>query len=244
LFDRPGSASLQANELPQQGSCGSCWAQSAIGSLEVVLKQARKFREPLSVQQAIDCVKSSESAGCEGGTPMDVLDYFKTHPIATAAEYPYTGEVGECREINPHGQKVYSAGWQPTVPPCTSGACTSQYKYELQILNELSKPGAAALIAYADATNWQNYNQGLFPLDRCSSHSDNGNHVVQLTGWGVETVPNPTNPGQTIKVGYWRVRNSVSAISRAHRQFCLSKLSFAHVRSVCLCSHVVGQYLG
>jgi hypothetical protein len=74
------------------------------------------------------------------------------------------------------------------------------------ILNGLSKAGAVALIAYAGAAEWKDYNQGLFPLDRCSSHSDNGNHVVQLTGWGVESVPNPANPGETIKVGYWKVK--------------------------------------
>jgi hypothetical protein len=156
----------------------SCWAQSAIGSLENRLKKTGKYRAPLSIQAAIDCVKSSESSGCEGGTPMDVLEYFKKHPIPLESEYPYTGKVGKCA-LSTRG-KVLSNGWTQVGSSCTAGACTSADKNELTMLKALIGPSAVPLIAYVDASAWQDYKSGLFPSSKCSTSADAGNHVVQI----------------------------------------------------------------
>ena len=118
-----------------------------------MLKKAGKYREPLSVQQLLDCVKLTDTDGCNGGTPMDGLDWLQNNAAATAAEYPYTGVVGTCVESR---GSVRSAGWEEIVKPCLSGACSAQYKEEGQLLkrlNELKVP----LIAYVDAKSWQNY---------------------------------------------------------------------------------------
>lgn len=90
---------------------------------------------------------------------MDVLDYFKTHPIALASEYPYTGTVGQCRDYKPTNGKVFSNGFQLVAPSCTSGACNAQASHEISILSQIAKRGAIPLIAYVDASKWQNYGQ-------------------------------------------------------------------------------------
>lgn len=129
------------------------WAQTAINSFEVALKKAGKFKEPLSVQQLLDCVKLTDTDGCNGGTPMDGLDWLANNAAATAAEYPYRGDVGTCVESRGLAR---SAGWAKIITPCMSGACSSQYKQEGQLLQQLSEL-KVPLIAYVDASAWQNY---------------------------------------------------------------------------------------
>jgi hypothetical protein len=164
----------------------SCWAQSAIGSLEDRLKKTGKYRAPLSIQAAVDCVKSSESSGCEGGTPMDVLEYFKQHPIPLESEYPYTGKVGTCTQST-YGQ-VLSNGWAQVGTQCTSGICAGASNNEITMLRALTAPSAVPLIAYVDASSWQDYDGDLFPSSKCSPNADIGNHVIQIVSGAQQSV--------------------------------------------------------
>lgn len=38
------------------------------------------------------------------------------------------------------------------------------------------------MIAYVDATNWQFYRGGVFPINLCSTDPQKGNHVVVISG--------------------------------------------------------------
>ena len=129
-------------------------AESAIGAIETDMKRNLKFKEPLSVQQVLDCVKTKDSDGCNGGTPMDALNYFKTRPIASAREYPRTGKVGVCKKVE-RASKTFSGGFTAMIPPCTTGSCAQQWKREAELVTSSPSMGVP-LIAYVDASNWQN----------------------------------------------------------------------------------------
>lgn len=95
-----------------------------------------------------------------GGTPMDVLDYFKTNPIVLESDYrQYDGKVGECAEPERSATKFISPGWKGIGKPCTSGACTQQWRIELDMLKEMAA-NKQALMVYVDASQWQNYAKG------------------------------------------------------------------------------------
>ena len=51
--------------VKHQGTCGSCWAYSAVGALEGAHYKATGQLVSLSVQQLIDC--ATDNHGCKGG---------------------------------------------------------------------------------------------------------------------------------------------------------------------------------
>ncbi|KAJ4928202.1 hypothetical protein JOQ06_015996 [Pogonophryne albipinna] len=70
-------------EVKQQGSCGSCWAFSAVGALEGQLKKKNGALTSLSPQNLVDCSLVYGNHGCHG--------------IASEAAYPYVGLRGNCK---------------------------------------------------------------------------------------------------------------------------------------------------
>jgi hypothetical protein len=130
------------------GCAMDSWAQSAIGSFEVELKKRGKYTEPLSVQQLLDCVRTSSSNGCKGGTPMDALAWLKKHGAATEREYPYMGVQGRCKtRLGKKGP--LSIGWHKAIPACTTAHCDNQFRFELDLMLQVKNQGP--FIAYVDA---------------------------------------------------------------------------------------------
>ena len=84
------------NPVKDQGSCGSCWAFSAIASLEGA--HAVKSGELLSFaeQQLVDCDRDSSNLGCNGGDVDVAFKYFYEHNTVLEANYLYTATDGTC----------------------------------------------------------------------------------------------------------------------------------------------------
>jgi hypothetical protein len=88
------------NAIKNQGQCGSCWAFSALGTVESMSAIVSGGQLPLlSEQNLVDCTGSflgssslgTLADGCQGGFGEDAMDYMiKNGGINTAATYPYT----------------------------------------------------------------------------------------------------------------------------------------------------------
>jgi C1A family cysteine protease len=83
------------SEVKDQGSCGSCYAFSAIGAVESQYFMKSGKHVNLSEQQIIDC--SIDNEGCFGGSPLSVFTFLHENEIVSAEDYPYEGKEGWCR---------------------------------------------------------------------------------------------------------------------------------------------------
>jgi len=74
--------------VQNQGSCGSCWAFSAIASIEGehAIKSGNLLK--LSEQQCLDC---GRKGSCQGGFQSDCYDEGTGENINTIEQYPYSG---------------------------------------------------------------------------------------------------------------------------------------------------------
>jgi KDEL-tailed cysteine endopeptidase len=61
------------NPVQDQGNCGSCWAFSAIASIEGFHFVKNNKLVKLSEQQCVDC--DGDSMGCNGGYPDNCMWY-------------------------------------------------------------------------------------------------------------------------------------------------------------------------
>jgi len=83
--------------VKNQGQCGSCWAFSAVGSLEsAVAIKTGKITE-FSEQELVDCSDDYGNAGCNGGLPSLAFDYVQDHQISLESDYVYTARDGSCK---------------------------------------------------------------------------------------------------------------------------------------------------
>ncbi|MBN3289931.1 CATK protein, partial [Polypterus senegalus] len=95
-----------------QGSCGSCWAFSAVGALEGLVKKEIDILLRLSAQQLVDC--SLINDGCQGGSATDAFKYVIQHGISLDSDYTYTGKEGYCFQ-NPK-RKIFPCSGYVKIP--------------------------------------------------------------------------------------------------------------------------------
>merc|ERR1711928_328724 len=90
--------------VKDQGPCGSCWAFSAIGTLEFQCCKKHGQALALSVQQLIDC--DPYDNGCSGGWFFKAWEYLQSDGSNSAEDYGYTGNFQSCR-YNSAAVKAY-----------------------------------------------------------------------------------------------------------------------------------------
>jgi C1A family cysteine protease len=81
--------------IKNQGSCGSCWAFSTIGSVESATEISTGEYTSLSEQQLVDCSHNGND-GCGGGLYETAFRYLEHHGSETEERYPYVGSNGRC----------------------------------------------------------------------------------------------------------------------------------------------------
>lgn len=148
--------------VKDQKQCGSCWAFSAIETLESREKLAGQQLVVLSEQELVDCDKVD--SGCQGGIMQNAYDYLKAHGVTSENAYPYTAANGTCTVSN-----------DPVVFNNVTG-----YKMVGQTTDALSAElvNGPVAIAVDAGNNWQLYTSGVIENADCGDALDHGVQVV------------------------------------------------------------------
>ena len=82
--------------IKNQGQCGSCWAFSAVATLEGQHAKNTGNLVSLSEQDIVDCV--TNCYGCNGGGPNVAIEFLVSNSgaVDTEASYPYVGMDEQC----------------------------------------------------------------------------------------------------------------------------------------------------
>jgi C1A family cysteine protease len=91
------TAAGKMSPVKDQGSCGSCYAFSAVAAIESANLIQNGESVSLSEQQVVDCSSLEGNYGCNGGWPSNTFVYVINNNITTSALYPYTGVAGKCQ---------------------------------------------------------------------------------------------------------------------------------------------------
>jgi len=159
--------------VKDQGSCGSCWAFSAAGSIEGAWFLAGNELVSLSEQELIDCSYSYGNQGCNGGWMDSAFQFVAKYGITSNSSYPYTATNGTCNE-------VLASDKVATITNFTDVESNSAPAlHEAIALNPVSVAVEASFWA------WQFYKSGVITKN-CGT---NLNHGVLAVGYNDDATP-------------------------------------------------------
>lgn len=172
------------NPIKDQGNCGSCWAFSAIQTVESIDCISNGSLLSLSEQSLVDCCYACFS--CSGGNPYLAISYIAENQggkFNLETDYPYTGVLGNC-----HFDEYQKYG-------SVSGYLSIAKGDEDDLAAKVENNGPTSVSIDASIWSFQLYEGGIYDDKKC--HQDSINHSIGCVGFGVE--------GQT---KYWILRNS------------------------------------
>lgn len=152
--------------VKDQKSCGSCWAFSAVGSIEGAYAIHTGELVDLSPQYLVDCDYSDN--GCNGGLMDNAFEFVMQDGVPLWNDYPYAGKQNSCKKV---ALKTSILGYYD-VPTGNS--------YEL--MKAISRNPVAVAIE-ADTSVFQNYQSGVLDDSACG-HSLN--HGVLAVGYSTD----------------------------------------------------------
>jgi len=172
--------------VKNQGSCGSCWTFSTVGTLEAHSLINYGSFDPLAEQQLVDCAGDFDNHGCEGGLPSHAFEYISyAGGISTEDAYPYFATDRPC-----------------TVDPSTFALSVEEGSFNVTEGDEDELKLAIATqgpvsIAFEVVSDFRDYSTGVYSSTECKNSPKDVNHAVVAVGFGTEG-----------GVDYWIVKNS------------------------------------
>lgn len=198
-----------ANNIKDQGSCGSCWAISTTSVLEAHYEIYSKANggadRTFSPQEVLECTPNPDECGgqggCKGATVELGMKYILANGLATEENVPYLAEDGTCKAKATPGAKN-----ENTVLQSQGGAAFGLMGYRTLKSNDDGELVAAIanygpVAVSASAGGWFEYSSGIF--DSCDDKENQVvDHAIVAYGYGKGEAP---GGGQ---VKYWHIRNS------------------------------------
>ncbi|XP_066577463.1 cathepsin S [Amia ocellicauda] len=171
-------------KVKNQGACGSCWAFSAVGSLEGQMKKKLGKLVDLSPQNLMDCSLVYGNHGCRGGFLTKAFHYVEQNKgIDSETFYPYEKKLGKCR-YSPKGKAAMCSSYR-LLP----------HGNERALQQAVANIGPISVGVNAHQHTFLYYRGGLYYDPACTSLKVN--HAVLVVGYGSEK-------GQD----YWLLKNS------------------------------------
>lgn len=169
------------SEVKNQGSCGSCWAFSAVSVVEEAYAQFKNQKLNLSEQELVDCSRSYGNQGCSGGFENKGLSYVAEKRINLDEVYPYHAVDQKCKkEFSGKGVATIE-NWKPI---------EEGFEKVAEILK--NQPTTASFYVQDD---FFLYKSGVYqPKGSCNGSI---NHAVNFVGYNVNAA-----------IPYLLVRNS------------------------------------
>ncbi|KAH7646660.1 ale o 1 allergen [Dermatophagoides farinae] len=174
--------------VKDQGRCGSCWAFSAVASIESqhALKTGKLIE--LSEQNLVDCSRPEGNHGCEGGYMDNGFKMvIKNHGIDTEKSYPYKGMDEKCRQQEKN----------KTIGATIHSYVDVKYGDEHALQSAVAKIGPISVAIDADSLFFMFYTSGIYNNENCSSDFKHLDHGVAVVGYG-----------ELNGIKYWKVKNS------------------------------------
>jgi cathepsin L len=167
--------------VKNQQQCGSCWAFSAVGSMEGQHAKKTGSLLSLSESQLVDC--DQNDYGCDGGWMDKAFEYAIKNGMETETDYPYKPMDEKCNFTK---LKVH--------------ASFSEYKDviggEAALKKAVANVGPVSVAIDASNPDFQFYKEGVYYNPECSTTMLD--HGVLVVGYG--STDNGTD--------YWVVKNS------------------------------------
>jgi len=157
--------------VKDQGTCGSCWAFSAIGSIEGAKYLKTGELVSLSEQNLIDCDKYHDH-GCNGGLMDTAFMWDESHPgVCSEDDYPYAEKnhllcKRNCKPVS--GTKVHNF-----VDVESNDAA----------IREAVSQQPVSIAIQANQQVFQFYQSGVFDSTECGNGVDHG---VLMVGYGTD----------------------------------------------------------
>ena len=172
------------NPVRDQGSCGSCWAFSAVAASESAYSLSSGSLLQFSEQNFVDC---ASCYGCNGGFADSALYYAisdQNGQFNSEKDYPYTAVNGVC-----------SFDSKKAVGKITK-LISVEWKDEIDLKEKVASYGVASVSISAGNVPFMSYTGGILDNDQCQPLSA-VDHAVAAVGYGTED-----------GIDYWIVRNS------------------------------------
>ncbi|CAK4069412.1 unnamed protein product [Aphanomyces euteiches] len=162
--------------VKNQGQCGSCWAFSAVASMESVYALATGKLESFSEQELVDCVDGGVDDCNHGGEMshgfVEIIDNHKGK-IEKEVDYPYTAvSKGKC--LAEDGKAI---GHFTSYVNVTSGD-------EDALKGAVAQNGVVSVAIDASSFLFQLYRSGVFSWSLCKNGYDELDHGVAAVGYG------------------------------------------------------------